>query len=119
MARERNCAAHWPCLARAVSLEAAVEHSERWKAAGATGVIAPVPWRTGGRSHRAAPLDADLSERSGLPIGEEIAEAGRRLADQGLTCHLELALNRVARGRNGCSPTWRIHAPIPGCLMKT
>jgi len=98
MAQERNCAAHWPCLARAVSLEAAVEHSERWKAAGATGVIAPVPWRTGGRSHRAAPLDADLSERSGLPIGEEIAEAGRRLADQGLTCHLELALNRVARG---------------------
>lgn len=94
----RGPGAGWPCLVRAGSLMDAVAQAAQWKAAGATGVLAPAPWLTGDGAQSAAPLNADQSARSGAPVRDEIAAACRRLAGSGLDCHLELSLDRVARG---------------------
>ena len=72
----------------------------RWPRGGAERLAALAlpafePWRTGGRPAGAAPLDADRSE-GGAPVRDEIAEASRRLAAGGLSCHLEMALDRGA-----------------------
>ena len=97
MAGGRDSETGWPCLVRVDSLARAAAEAAQWRAAGATGILAPPPWRTGGQPAGAAPLDADRSE-GGAPVRDEIAEASRRLAAGGLSCHLEMALDRVARG---------------------
>jgi starch synthase (maltosyl-transferring) len=100
--------AGWPCLVRAQSLAQAVAHAASWRAAGATGVLAPPPWRTGGWARSNAPADADAGGQPGTAARDEIGAASRALAGHGLSCHLELALDRVARNAvaGTAQPDW-------------
>ena len=113
MATQAHSDIFWPCLIRAGSLAHAVAQAAQWKAAGGDGVIVPVPWHGAGGSSL-VPLDADAGERSGAPVRGEIAEACRQLAGYGLSCHLELALDRVDRHAvaGTASPGWLQPEPM-------
>jgi len=96
MAKRASAAIGWPCLIR-TSLRDAMALAGSWKSAGIDGVLLPVPWRCGSDPHDLVPLDADQSDKPGQSSNDRIREAAAHLARQGLSCHLELVLDRVAR----------------------